>query len=152
LAFASVEITFWEPHGDALIAGASDREPGKWSVDMSRQYRKLCLFLIFVSVSTLACAATLGFQPVLTYSVGTAPAAVSAGDFNADGSLDMGVLKAGGRKCERTAWKGRWDVRSRYEVQRLQQLYSHYNRGLQCGQQGGFGPSPAWGPHCRRRR
>jgi hypothetical protein len=62
---------------------------------MSRQYRKLCFFLIFVSVSTLACAATLGFQPVLTYSVGTAPAAVSAGDFNADGLLDLAVLNAG---------------------------------------------------------
>src|SRR5205814_6708110 len=38
---------------------------------------------------------TLGFQPVLTYSVGTAPAAVSAGDLNADGLLDLAVLNAG---------------------------------------------------------
>jgi len=52
-------------------------------------------FLIFVSASTLTRAASLGFQPVLTYSVGTTPLAVTAGDVNADGSLDLAVVNAG---------------------------------------------------------
>jgi hypothetical protein len=42
-------------------------------------------------VSRLACAATVGFQPAVSYPVGLAPYGVAVGDFNADGKADLAV-------------------------------------------------------------
>jgi FG-GAP-like repeat len=54
-----------------------------------------------VVVSLLACAlsysaeATVGFKSPVSYSVGTVPLAVAAGDFNGDGKPDLAVANAG---------------------------------------------------------
>ena len=47
------------------------------------------------SFSNLANAATIAFQPPVSYPVGTNPGAVSVGDFNGDGKLDLAVVNHG---------------------------------------------------------
>ena len=53
----------------------------------------ITLLLVF-SVSKPA-NATVGFQPPVSYPVGTGPAAVAVGDFNADGTPDLAVTNSG---------------------------------------------------------
>ena len=50
--------------------------------------------LILFSLKTSA-AATLGFQPAVTYAVGKAPKGVATGDFNGDGKPDLAVANSG---------------------------------------------------------
>jgi hypothetical protein len=50
------------------------------------------LLLIF---GTATSAASVGFQHAASYHVGSAPVSVAAGDFNADGTQDLGVANAG---------------------------------------------------------
>jgi hypothetical protein len=54
----------------------------------------MTLLLLF-SISNPADAATVGFRPAVTYPVGTDPRAVSVGDFNGDGTMDLAVANHG---------------------------------------------------------
>jgi hypothetical protein len=65
---------------------------------MDRQNRNRSFFptlMLLISVSCSATAATVAFKPAVSYPVGTAPAAVAAGDFNGDGIPDLAVANAG---------------------------------------------------------
>src|SRR5215471_4653294 len=65
---------------------------------MDRQNRNRSFFptlMLLVSVSCTAAAATVGFQPPVSYPVGTRPVAVAVGDFNGDAKLDLAVANAG---------------------------------------------------------
>jgi hypothetical protein len=53
------------------------------------------LCLAFVAASHHGYAATIGFQPPVTYPVGTNPRAVSVADFNGDEILDLAVVNFG---------------------------------------------------------
>jgi FG-GAP-like repeat/FG-GAP repeat len=53
------------------------------------------ILLLLSLLNRSAQAATFGFQPAVTYNVGTAPAAIAAGDFNGDGKMDLAVMNAG---------------------------------------------------------
>ena len=53
------------------------------------------LCLAFGGVSHPGYGATLGFQPPVSYPVGTAPRAVAFGDFNGDGMVDLAVANSG---------------------------------------------------------
>jgi len=53
----------------------------------------LCLALVGVSDSKSG--AKVGFQPPVTYPVGTAPRAVASGDFNGDGKMDLAIANFG---------------------------------------------------------
>ena len=63
--------------------------------------RRRCLAVLFSLIMLMclagrrAAAATVGFQPAVTYPVGTAPVAVAVGDFNGDGIPDLAVANAG---------------------------------------------------------
>ena len=60
------------------------------------QTRFLALALLFLlSGVRPANSATLGFQPAVSYPVGTAPRAVAFGDFNGDGKVDLAVANSG---------------------------------------------------------
>ncbi len=54
----------------------------------------ITLLLLF-SISNPADAATVGFRSAVTYPVGTDPSAVSVGDFNGDGTMDLAVANHG---------------------------------------------------------
>lgn len=43
----------------------------------------------------IATAANLGFKPAVNYPVGTNPVAVTTGDFNGDGKIDLAVVNSG---------------------------------------------------------
>jgi len=65
---------------------------------MDRQNRNRSFFptlMLLVSVSCTAAAATVGFQPPVSYPVGTRPVAAAVGDFNGDAKLDLAVANAG---------------------------------------------------------
>src|SRR5438132_5728944 len=51
--------------------------------------------LLALALGNLANAATIAFKPPVSYSVGTNPMAVSVGDFNGDGKLDLAVVNHG---------------------------------------------------------
>ena len=51
--------------------------------------------LLLLTISNSARAATVGFQPAVSYPVGLAPFGVAVGDFNADGTADLAVLNGG---------------------------------------------------------
>ena len=53
----------------------------------------LCLTL--VGVSHPVYGATVGFQPAVTWPVGTAPLAAAAADFNCDGKTDLAIANNG---------------------------------------------------------
>jgi hypothetical protein len=56
-----------------------------------RRSQILALILSF-TICHSARAANLGFQPAVSYPVGTAPLGVAIGDFNADGASDLAVI------------------------------------------------------------
>ncbi len=64
-----------------------------------RQERRAALLvgtlLLVFSLSNLANAATIAFKPPVSYPVGTNPMAVSVGDFNGDGKLDLAIVNHG---------------------------------------------------------
>ncbi len=66
---------------------------------MHGQERRIALLvvtlLLVFSLSNLANAATIAFKPPVSYPVGTNPMAVSVGDFNGDGKLDLAVVNHG---------------------------------------------------------
>src|SRR6266851_4006796 len=66
---------------------------------MHGQERRIALLvvtlLLVFSLSNLANAATIAFQPPVSYPVGTNPMAVSVGDFNGDGRLDLAIVNHG---------------------------------------------------------
>jgi hypothetical protein len=51
--------------------------------------------LLAFPLSKLANASTIAFRPPVSYPVGTNPGAVSVGDFNGDGKLDLAVVNHG---------------------------------------------------------
>src|SRR5262245_33945815 len=51
--------------------------------------------MLLMAVPCPAAAATVGFQPAVTYQVGVSPVAAAAGDFNGDGIPDLAVANAG---------------------------------------------------------
>src|SRR2546425_7619330 len=60
------------------------------------QTRFLAVALLFLlSGVRPANGATIGFQPAVSYPVGTAPRAVAFGDFNGDGKVDLAVANSG---------------------------------------------------------
>jgi len=63
---------------------------------MYQQKKVLAISLLFLfSLNNPAGAATIGFQPPVSYTVGTAPRAVASGDFNDDGKTDLAVANSG---------------------------------------------------------
>lgn len=52
-------------------------------------------WLLALSLSNLANAATIEFQPPVSYPVGTNPGGVYVGDFNSDGKLDLAAVNHG---------------------------------------------------------
>jgi hypothetical protein len=62
---------------------------------MSRQHAWFWLLCMWFFAVIAASAATLGFQPAVTYPVGPAPLGVALGDFDGDGKLDLAVVNAG---------------------------------------------------------
>jgi hypothetical protein len=66
---------------------------------MSGKERRVALLvvnlLLVFSLGDPANAATIGFNPAVTYQVGTAPFAIASGDFNGDGKVDLVVANAG---------------------------------------------------------
>jgi FG-GAP-like repeat len=66
---------------------------------MSGQEKRVALLvvtlLLVFSLTNPANAATAGFKPAVTYPVGTAPVAVTSGDFNGDGKADLAVANNG---------------------------------------------------------
>jgi len=71
----------------------------KVAFGLCRQERRAALLLVTLLPALLlgnpAKAATITFQPPVTYPVGTAPKAVAVGDFNGDGKPDLAVANAG---------------------------------------------------------
>src|SRR5712691_4683287 len=55
----------------------------------------LAVTLFLLALGRPASSATVGFRPLVTYPVGTQPRAVSAGDFNGDGKVDLAVVNFG---------------------------------------------------------
>jgi hypothetical protein len=63
---------------------------------MYQQKKVLAISLLFLfSLNNPGGAATIGFPPPVSYTVGTAPRAVASGDFNDDGKTDLAVANSG---------------------------------------------------------
>src|SRR5712692_693007 len=72
--------------------GQTRRSPMK---TRKKQLTWTLLCLALVGVSDSKSGAKVGFQPPVTYPVGTAPRAVASGDFNGDGKMDLAIANFG---------------------------------------------------------